>query len=108
MTHKAKKVVIITEKLILDQVLKLVEDAGATGYTVTSAGGKGSRNVRSEDRTRVVDAFSNVKIETILGDAAAAERIATEVADTYFVNYSGVTYLQDVEILRPHKFTRTS
>ena len=30
MTHKAKKVVIITEKLILDRVLELLEDAGAT------------------------------------------------------------------------------
>jgi nitrogen regulatory protein PII len=108
MTHKAKKVVIITEKLILHNVTKILEDAGATGYTVTSAGGKGSRNVRSDDRTKVVDAFSNVKIETILGDAQAAERIAEQVADTYFTNYSGVTYLQDVEILRPHKFTRTS
>ena len=108
MTHKAKKVVIITEKLILDRVLEIVEGAGATGYTVTSAGGKGSRNVRSEARTTVVEAFSNVKIEVIVGDATAAERIATEVADTCFGNYSGVTYLQDVEILRPHKFTRTS
>ena len=108
MTHKAKKIVIITEKVILDNVLKIVEGAGATGYTVTSAGGKGSRNVRSQDRTKIVDAFSNVKIETILGDAAAAERIAEEVANTYFQNYSGVTYLQDVEILRPHKFTRQS
>ena len=78
MTHKAEKVVIITEKLILDRVLELLEDAGATGYTVTSAGGKGSRNVRSEARTTVAEAFSNVKIETILGDAAAAERQARE------------------------------
>jgi nitrogen regulatory protein PII len=108
MTHKAKKVVIIAEKLILERILKIVEAAGATGYTVTAAGGKGSRNVRSEDRPRVVDAFSNVKIEVILGDAPAAERIAEEVANTYFGNYSGITYLQDVEILRPHKFTRAN
>jgi nitrogen regulatory protein PII len=108
MTHSAKKVVIITEKLILERVLKLVEGAGATGYTVTAAGGKGSRNVRSEDRPKVVDAFSNVKIEVILGDEAAANRVAEDVANTFFPNYSGITYLQDVEILRPHKFTRTS
>jgi nitrogen regulatory protein PII len=101
-------VVIITEKLILDNVLKIVEGAGATGYTVTAAGGKGSRNVRSEDRTKVIDAFSNVKIEAILGNAEAAEGIAEKVATTYFNNYSGITYLQDVEILRPHKFTRPS
>jgi hypothetical protein len=43
-----------------------------------------------------------------LGNAEAAEGIAEKVATTYFNNYSGITYLQDVEILRPHKFTRPS
>ena len=40
----------------------------------------------------------------ICGDAETAERIAGKVAETYFENYSGITYLEDVEILRPHKF----
>lgn len=104
MTHKAKKVVIITEKVIVDRVLKIVEDAGATGYTVSAVGGKGSRNVRSEDRPKIVDALSNVQIEAIVGADDVANRIAEEVADTFFTNYSGITYLEDVEILRPHKF----
>lgn len=107
MTHKAKKVVIITEKLILDNVLKIVEGAGATGYTVFAAGGKGSRGVRSEDRPKVVDAFSNVQIEAIVASDAIANRIAEEVASRYFENYSGITYLEDVEILRPQKFERS-
>ena len=106
MAHKAKKVVIITEKLILGNVLKIIEDAGATGYTVIAAGGKGSRGVRSEDRPKVVDAFSNVQIDVIVGSDATANRIAEEVANRYFENYSGITYLEDVEILRPHKFER--
>lgn len=104
MTHKAKKVVIITEKVIVDRVLKIVEDAGATGYTVSAVGGKGSRNVRSEDRPKIVDALSNVQIEAIVGADDVANRVAEEVADTFFTNYSGITYLEDVEILRPHKF----
>jgi len=108
MTHKAKKVVIITEKLILEGVVKIVERLGATGYTVFSTGGKGSRGVRSEDRPKVVDAFSNVQIEVIVGNADIADRIAEEVANTYFENYSGITYLEEVEILRPQKFTPIS
>ena len=104
MTHKAKKVVIITEKVIVDRVLKIVEDAGATGYTVSAVGGKGSRNVRSEDRPKIVDALSNVQIEAIVGADDVANRIVEEVADTFFTNYSGITYLEEVEILRPHKF----
>ncbi len=104
MTHKAKKIVIITEKLIQDGVVKIVERCGATGYTVFAAGGKGSRAVRSQDRPRVVDAFANVQIEVITASEAIANQIAEEVAATYFQNYSGITYLEDVEILRPQKF----
>lgn len=105
MTHyEATKVVIITEKLILPKVAKLIEAAGASGYTVTPAGGKGSRGVRTTNRAAVVDEFSNVKIEVITGNAEAANRIADEVAEQFFDNYSGITYLEKVAILRPHKF----
>ncbi|NBB92604.1 MAG: hypothetical protein GVY32_05480 [Gammaproteobacteria bacterium] len=102
--YKATKVVIITEKLILAKVTKLIEAAGATGYTITPAGGMGSRGVRSTNRAAVIDEFSNVKIEVITGDKQAANRIADEVAEQFFENYSGITYLEEVEILRPHKF----
>jgi len=108
MTHKAKKVVIVTEKLILDGVTKIIEAAGAGGYTVVDASGKGSRNVRSANRPRVVDGFPNVKIEVIVADEADANTIAETVAQTYFDNYSGITYLQDVEVLRKQKFVKTS
>jgi nitrogen regulatory protein PII len=105
MTHyKATKVVIITEKLILEQVARVIESTGAKGYTVVAAGGKGSRGVRPANRAAVVDEFSNVKIEVITGDREAANRIADEVAERFFDNYSGITYLEEVEILRPHKF----
>lgn len=104
MTHRATKVVIITEKLIQEGVARIVEEAGASGYTVVAAAGKGSRGVRSSGRPAVVDAFSNVKIEVIAASREMAERIADEVAARYFENYSGITYLEEVEILRPHKF----
>lgn len=102
--HKASKVVIITEKIILGKVVKLIEAAGARGYTVTPAGGRGSRGVRSTNRANVIDELGNVKIEVIIGSKDAANRIADEVAETFFDNYSGITYLEEVEILRPHKF----
>jgi nitrogen regulatory protein PII len=104
MTFPATKTVIITEKLILDRVTALIEAAGAHGYTVIAAGGKGSRGVRNTSRAAVVDEFSNVKIEVITADREIAERIADEVARRFFDNYSGITYLEPVEILRPHKF----
>ena len=101
---KASKVVIITEKMILNQVAALIEAAGARGYTVTPAGGKGSRGIRSTGRAVVIDGFSNVKIEVITGSKEAANRIADEVTERFFDNYSGITYLEEVEILRQDKF----
>lgn len=102
MTHKATKVVIITEKVILEGVARIIEQCGGTGYTVTAAGGKGSRGVRSADRPAAVDA--NVKIEVITKSDEVAHRIIETVAETYFQNYAGITYLEEVEILRPFKF----
>ena len=33
-----------------------------------------------------------------------AETIVDQVTEKYFDNYSGITYLENVEILRPKKF----
>lgn len=104
MRHKAKKIVIITEKVIANGVAKIIEECGATGYTICAAGGKGSRGVRSTDRATVFDTYVNVKIEVIVADPDHANDIAEKVAAKYFKNYSGITYMEDVEILRPQKF----
>ena len=103
--HHAKKIVIVTEKLISEGVCEILKACGASGYTIVAAGGKGSRNIRSTtERTVVVSAFSNVKIDVIVNDKDMAEKIMDQVAAKYFENYSGITYLEDIEILRPEKF----
>lgn len=104
MTYEATKIVIITEKLIQDKVTRIIEAAGASGYTILAAGGKGRRGVRSTGRATVVDDFRNVKIEVIAGSREIAVNIADEVAEQFFRDYSGITYLEGVEILRPEKF----
>ncbi|MEL6437420.1 MAG: hypothetical protein AAFP99_11575 [Pseudomonadota bacterium] len=105
MTQPATKTVIVTEKVIADDVIAVIEEMGASGYTITPTGGKGARGVRStSSRAQVIDAFSNVKIDVITAEKAMGERIADAVADRFFTNYSGIVYLEQVEILRPHKF----
>jgi nitrogen regulatory protein PII len=106
MTHKAIKIVIITEKVIFDGVVEVIEAAGATGYTMVEAAGKGSRGVRNEGRAQVVDDLRNVKVEVICKSREQAEAIAEGVSARYFKNYSGITYLEEVEILRPGKFSK--
>ncbi|MGC9504812.1 P-II family nitrogen regulator [Baaleninema sp.] len=104
MTQQATKLVIVTEKLLLKKIVKIIDEAGATGYTVMEAGGKGSRNVRSSGQPSVSDTYSNVKIEVLTANRDVAVKISDEVAERFFEDYSGITYLCDAEVLRAHKF----
>ena len=45
-----------------------------------------------------------MKIEVIVPDHDVAERLTEAVVEAYFDNYSGITYVEPVEILRPGKF----
>lgn len=103
MTEQATKLVIITEKLLLKHIDKIIDEAGATGYTVMAAGGKGSRNTRSSGQPAVSDTFSNVKIEVITTNEAQAREIANQVAKRFFDNFSGIIYLDEIEVLYAHK-----
>jgi nitrogen regulatory protein PII len=103
--HAAMKIVIITERSILDRVAGVLEAQGATGYTYTAAGGKGSRGMRRMGGgSQVSSLMENVKIEAIVPDRHIAEAITEEVAARFFEHYAGITYVEPVEILRPGKF----
>lgn len=105
MTQHASKLVIVTEKVLLKQVAKIIDEAGATGYTVVDAGGKGSRNVRSSGQPSVSDTNANIKFEILTPNREMAVKISDEVAAHFFDNYSGIAYLCDVmEVLHAHKF----
>jgi len=102
MTHRAKKVSIVTEKLNEREIEEIVEAAGATGYTVFEGSGKGSHGVKG--RHHLVNDFALVKIEVIVGTLEVAEAIAEQVAERYFDDYAGIVYIDDVEVLRREKF----
>ena len=104
MTQDAKKLVIVTEKVLLKKIAKIIDQAGATGYTVIDAGGKGSRNIRSSGRPTVSDTQSNIKFEVLTRNRDTALRISDEVAAQFFDDYSGIAYLCDAEVLHAHKF----
>ena len=105
MAQQATKLVIITEKLLLKKVAKIIDEAGAPGYTVIETGGKGSRNVRSSGKPTVGDSFSNIKFEVLTPSREMAVKISDEIATRYFDDYSGISYLCDVmEVLHAHKF----
>ncbi|NVK25016.1 MAG: hypothetical protein HWE10_08820 [Gammaproteobacteria bacterium] len=103
--YSAIKVVIITEKMIAKGICNIIEQEGASGYTIMAAGGKGSHGVRNiSDRAAVIDDFSDVRIEVIVTDKERAKSIMKKVAEAYFNEYAGITYLDEVEVLRLSKF----
>ncbi|MGD1849214.1 MAG: P-II family nitrogen regulator [Cyanophyceae cyanobacterium] len=104
MAQQASLLVIVTEKLLLRQIAKIIDAVGATGYTVTATGGKGSRNVRSSGQPIVGDSFSNIKIEILTPSRDIAVKIADKVAGEFFEDYSGIAYICGAEVLYAHKF----
>ncbi|MEM1170740.1 MAG: hypothetical protein AAGJ08_17085 [Cyanobacteria bacterium P01_H01_bin.35] len=105
MTQQASKLVIVTEKLLLKKIAKIIDEAGATGYTVVEVGGKGSRNVRSSGKPAVGDNYSNIKFEVLTPNRDMAVKISDEVASQFFDDYSGIAYLCNVmEVLHAHTF----
>ncbi|MGB3612955.1 MAG: hypothetical protein WBA10_04110 [Elainellaceae cyanobacterium] len=104
MAKPATKLVIVTEKLLMKKIAKIIDGAGATGYTVVEAGGKGSRNVRSSGQPAVSDTQANIKIEVLTDTRDMAMEISDKVAAQFFDDYSGIVYLCEAEVLSAHKF----
>jgi len=99
MTQQASKLVIITEKILQKKIVDIIHQAGATGYTVMSVGGEGSRNMRSSGQPSISDTFANIKIEVLTPTREMAQKISDEVSKQFFQDYAGIAYLVDAEIL---------
>jgi nitrogen regulatory protein PII len=104
MAKPAKKLVIVTEKILLKKIAKIIEESGATGYTVLETGGKGSRNVRSSGQPNVSDTEANIKFEVLTDTRDLAEKIADQVAVKFFLDFAGIIYICDAEVLYGHSF----
>ena len=104
MPQQASKLVIVTEKLLLKQIAQIIDEAGATGYTVVDAGGKGSRNVRSSGQPSVSDTQANIKFEVLAESREVAMKISDEVAARFFEDYSGIAYICEAEVLNSYAF----
>jgi len=104
MAKPAKKLVIVTEKVLIKKIASIIEEAGATGFTVVETGGKGSRNVRSSGQPNVSDTTANIKFEILTENRDMAEDIANKVAINFFNDYAGIAYICDAEVLYAHTF----
>jgi nitrogen regulatory protein PII len=105
MSTQATKLVIITAMLLFKHVVRILEAAGATGYTLTAAESKGSRNTRSPGHPSVSDTYEKIKVEVITVDDAVARKIADEIAANYIENFSGIIFITKVEVLYAHSLS---
>ena len=105
MLAEAKKIVIITESIIEEKVIQLLNTHEVKGYTVyRNLTGKGERGIRS-GFGGLVSLGENVCIELIVSDENRALVIMEAVYNKFLAkNYAGITYLEDIRVIRPKKF----
>lgn len=96
----AKLVTIYTESALESQLLKDIEELGATGYTTTNARGKGSSGARDASW----EANANIRVE-IICSAEVAKDIIEHLQTSYYDNFAMVLFHTDIEVLRPEKFS---
>ena len=97
-TKIGKKVVIVTEEFIKDEVLKMITDFGAEDYTVGSViTGKGVRGVTAG---AIVgnNLFATVRIE-IITTKKIGEEIGAALADRFAKHHKCLVYIENVDVI---------
>lgn len=95
-----KLITIVTEAVLEVELREMLEDLGASGYTVTNARGSGSRGVRGADWVT----SGNIRVEVVCG-SDVAEAIASHIRDRYYDDYAMILYETDVRVMRREKFS---
>ncbi len=105
MLAEAKKIVIITEAVIEEKVIQLLNSLEVKGYTVyRSLTGKGERGIRS-GLGGLLNFSENICLEIIVSDENKAIVIMEAVYNKFLADkFAGITYLEDIRVIRPEKF----
>ena len=92
-------VTIVSERILKDDIIQILMEKGAKGYTITDVKGEGSRGTRVSDFQG-----RNVKIETVVG-RDVGNKIIDTVSEKYFESYAVITYATPVKVVRGDKYT---
>ena len=98
MTTELKLVTIVTERILEDRLLRMLEKVGARGYTLTQATGRGSRGVRASEWEG-----PDTKIESLVSESVA-EAIVQHVSEQFFEHYAVIVYVVDAQVVRGEKY----
>lgn len=97
--NNAKLLTIFTEASLESRLINDIEQRGGFGYTITNARGKGNQGTRHA----AWEANSNIRIEVIC-NASFAKDMGQYLQEHYYKNYAMVSFISDVQVLRPEKF----
>jgi len=98
-TEKRTLLTVITEAVIEDALIREIEKLGAHGYTISDARGGGSHGMRDATWGDV----ANIRLE-VIGTREMVESLLMHIKTHFYANYAMVSFLHDVEVLRPDKF----
>jgi hypothetical protein len=94
--ERATLVTIVTERILEPHLIKVVEEAGAPGYTITEArSGKGVHGERSDP---AIDQ-DNVQM-IVVASSAVADAILAEIEHHYAKSYAIMAFTQTVESIQ--------
>lgn len=96
---KRKLITIVCESTIEHDLTQTLSETKASGYTVSDARGKGAHGLRDAAWPE----NANIRIE-VLCDEAIATRVLDRLIEKYYANYTLITFVSDVGVLRPNKF----
>ena len=94
-----KKVTVIIEDAIKNQLVKKILEMGATGFTSHEVQGHGSRGLRS-------DPFANNVEIGVICNEPMAEAILKYVADHYLENHACIAWVDDVKVVRGDRYLK--
>ena len=100
LTHLSKAVLIV-DTAIEKQILSLIGEAGATGYTAMPCGGRGYRTVFEEPFM----SHSQIRVEVITS-RKIAEQIIQLIERKEFALHPSTAFIETVEVMDASKFVK--
>ena len=94
-----KLLTIVCEAELENSLLREFAHHGVTGYTITEARGHGAHGTRDA----AWPASANIRIEVLCEERVALE-IVESLQEKFYQNVGMVSFLSDVQVLRPEKF----
>ncbi|MEO5656588.1 MAG: hypothetical protein ABIO65_10735 [Nitrospiria bacterium] len=96
--QKLKKLEIVIEAIKLDQVIAIIDEAGASGYTiVSSTTGRGQRGRRAGGG--LTNVFRNAMVMAVVEDAVAATILKR--LEHLIQHFAGMAVVTDALVLWP-------